>query len=149
MILVNWVERKHEREMTIAAKAQPIWDNLSVAVKESVNSFNRIYRQQKKQAAFVASSAHIVVSMELPLQKTSIQASEMVKHAKAEIALNASEYFIACTYEHSIAKDVKLTFDVEEDFSEAFLRHGDIRIAKADSAAEIILEEFFQELTKQ
>jgi hypothetical protein len=43
----NWLERRHHRDLTIAARDPELWIELCAAIKESVGGFNEYYGSER------------------------------------------------------------------------------------------------------
>jgi len=143
---MNWVEIDHLRDKAIEANAEMIWDNLGIAIKASVDSFNRLYRQSKSTLEYQARDHSLSLSIQLPARDV-----EAKRYAGAKISFDRKRYVISCRFQKSDAPEVIISFDAASDSEdlggfEVFLQnHPDgPRIKDEDSASRLMLRTFFK-----
>jgi hypothetical protein len=144
---VNWVERDYKRRIAVAAKAVVIWAELVAVIKDSVDTFNRLYKKDAQQIECAAVSGSVLVSFQLPLIGAP-GTVELRKHARAMIGLNGGTEGVLCVYEDcpSALKAVTITF--QSDGDNVFMEHDGKKIDDSDSASKIMLGKFLKQFEK-
>ena len=141
---MNWVEEEYRREQSLQAHADGLVEALFLAIKESVDSFNRLYRQGKPPVDQHPNKHHLVLTLALPVPPTlGLQRS---KTAKATISYDAESYKVHTKFEQSNAQPVVLELDAN-DSGEVFLHgmEGKSRI-ETGAASRLILKTFLWDL---
>jgi hypothetical protein len=141
---MNWVEREHRRETSLEASADALVEALFLAIKESVDSFNKLYRQDKPKVDPHPNKHHVALMLALPVPST--PGAHRPRVARAKISYDASAYTISARFEESKAKPVVLEIDVDDD-GKAFLHGADSKSrVDTDAASELLLKTFLWEL---
>jgi hypothetical protein len=123
-----------------------IWDHLGIAIKASVDSFNRLYRQSKNALEYQARDHSVFLSIQLPARDV-----EAKRYASAKISFDRKHYVISCRFQKIDAPEVIVSFGAASDSEdlggwEVFLQsHPDgPRIKDEDSASRLMLRTFFK-----
>jgi hypothetical protein len=141
---MNWVKQEHHRETHLDANADSLVEALFLALKESVDEFNRLYRQGKTQVDQQPNKHHLFLSLTLPVPST--PGTHRQRAATARISYDAAAYKVSATFEHSKARPVALEIDIDND-ERLFLRAVEnTSPLDTDGASRLLLKAFLWEL---
>ena len=149
LVAVNWVEREHKKRTAVAAQAEPLFTEVCLAIKNSVESFNRLYRASPLEPVqYTPMARAMTVSLLLPLRGIP-GTVEQRRHVRVLIGQTEANDRIHCVFENCQIdlKPVAILFQLGDD-GKVFLEHEGKKLADADAASEAILAKFFRNLEK-
>lgn len=148
LLAMNWVEKKHQKAKLIASQADSAWAGLGQALRESVITFNKLYRESR-ETADVKAQTKLSVLISLPITSKRYESGEIIRSALATVTFDPETNSAHCLFQHTRRAldpvDIILDSDAEET---VFWRHSDDRLLDCDAVARVILDDFFTELAR-
>lgn len=143
---MNWLEKRHEREVAIAAGLSPLWMELANALCKAVDSFNALYRMPHRQGSVFCGAATDQVNISCQLPTGNKRELEKIEHATVTVVLSRASHEVTYSSQHSkVPLRGSIKFDRTEDGSIVLVfkdKDDKDQVLDPDTASKMILESF-------
>lgn len=139
----NWLERRRQRELAIAAKGPDLWITLCGVIKESVDGFNEYYAGDRPIACELLQAS---VKLSKQYAVSDVVRPHLAAQSTTEISLNARGVDAVRTIPRpgsvpkSLVKRWEFSFEADENGT-VFFRYGE-KLVSPDTVAQEVLEDW-------